>query len=94
MKAQDIKTQQEFYDFADIQYKRAHNLRRIWQESDEPFEKKMRAFWLWKIMVNRVLKLSQIAIEISKPKQPTKKHTAALFGENKSENETIVPRKN
>ncbi len=70
MKLKNIKTRKEFYDFADIWYQRVHALRRVWQESDEPIERKVRAFKLWGIMFKRVLKLNQIAIKINQVKPP------------------------
>lgn len=70
MKLQNIKTKSEFYEFADIWYQRTHALRRVWQESDEPSEKKIKAFKLWYIMLKRVIILNQIAVKINQVKPP------------------------
>ncbi len=68
MNIKDIKTETEFYEFADIQYQRTDALRRVWQEGNEPIEKKTRAFKLWVIMFKRVLTLRQIAMKLNQVK--------------------------
>lgn len=70
MKLENIKTRKEFYEFADIWYQRVHALRRVWQESNETIDKKVKAFRLWGIMFKRVLKLNQIAIKLNQVKPP------------------------
>ena len=64
IKIENIKTRTKFYEFADIWYQRLHALRHVWQDSNKPIEKKVKAFRLWVIMFKRVLKLNQIAIII------------------------------
>lgn len=65
---ENSKTQKEFYEFADIWYQRTHALRRVWQESNKPIEKKVKAFRLWEVMFERILKVSQIAIKLNQAK--------------------------
>lgn len=65
MKLSSIKTRQGFYDFADIWYQRAHNLRRIWQSEDESVMRRFRAFVLWQEMLRRVQLLKDAAILIN-----------------------------
>ena len=68
MKAENIKTRTDFFEFADIQYQRTHSLRYIWQSNNEPMSRKTKAFRLWGIMFKRMLKLNQLAIKLSQPK--------------------------
>ena len=70
MKLENIKTRTEFYEFADIWYQRVHRLLEVWQDENETAERKEKAFRLWDIMKNRVLKLTQIAIKINQDKLP------------------------
>ena len=70
MRLDSIKKRAEFYEFADIWYQRVHALRRVWQESNEPIEKKVKAFKLWGIMVGRVLELTNMAIKLNQVKPP------------------------
>ena len=65
MKIQEIKTRQEFYDFADVWYQRTHKLREIWQDETQTTTKRERAYLLFKIMFERVMKLAQVAIKIN-----------------------------
>lgn len=71
MKLSDIKTEKEFWEFSDIWYQRVHQLRAIWQNDNETTnERRLKAFILWQLMVNRVLKLSQIAIKFTQRSTP------------------------
>lgn len=76
MKLSEIKTKQGFYDFADIWYQRAHNLRRIWQSDDFDMARKQKAFILWLEMVRRVQLLQSAAILINQhvPKEQSYSH--------------------
>ncbi len=76
MKLSAIKTRQGFYDFADIWYQRAHNLRRIWQSEDTDMIRKFKAFDLWVEMVRRVQLLKDAAILINQyvPKEEFYSH--------------------
>ena len=76
MKLSAIKTKQGFYDFADIWYQRAHNLRCIWQSEDEGVMRRYKAFELWIEMVRRVQLLKDAAILINQhvPKEESYNH--------------------
>jgi len=65
MKLEDIKTETEFYEFADIWYQRSHRLRSVWQNTKETGERRKKAFRLWRIMYNRVMKLVHITTEMN-----------------------------
>ena len=71
MNIKNIKTKNEFYEFADIWYQRTKNLAMIWMDNDIDEIKKARALILWNIMRIRIMKLTQIAIQISTPKAPS-----------------------
>lgn len=68
MKLSKIKTREEFYTFSDVWYQRTHNLRMIYQDERQPKKKREKAKRLYKIMLIRVMKCFQIAIQISAPK--------------------------
>lgn len=70
MKTDNIKTRTEFYEFADIWYQRMHRLREVWQNIIETDERRLKAFTLWWIMYNRVMKLVLIATKINQVKLP------------------------
>jgi len=70
MKIENIKTRTEFYEFADIWYQRAHRLLEVWQNIRETEERRAKAFTLWIIMYDRVMKLVPIATKISQVKPP------------------------
>ena len=70
MKLGDIKTEQQFWDFSDIWYQRVHQLNAIWQNPDESFKRKIKAFVLWNIMKERVLKLMSIGTRLKTPIMP------------------------
>lgn len=61
MKFKDIKTEREFFDFADVWYQRTHNLRRVWQDESETEKRRLKAFVLFQKMAIRVSLLSRIA---------------------------------
>ena len=67
MKIDNIKTREEFYDFADVWYQRTHKLREIWQDETQATVKREKAYLLFRVMLKRVMKLAQIAIKINKP---------------------------
>jgi hypothetical protein len=70
MKIDNIKTRTEFYEFADIWYQRVHRLREVWQNIRETDERRSKAFTLWLIMYDRVMKLVPIATKINQVKLP------------------------
>jgi len=70
MKLENIKTRTEFYEFADIWYQRVHRLREVWQDENEPTERKEKALMLWTIMYKRVMALFQMSIKINQQKLP------------------------
>ena len=67
MRIEDIKTRQEFYEFADVWYQRTHKLREIWQDETQAKVKREKSYLLFKVMMQRVMKLTQVAIRINKP---------------------------
>lgn len=69
MNIKDIKTQKQFYEFADVWYQRVHKLRAVWQDESKPIAQRGKAYALFQIMVSRVLKLHSIAIKLSQPIQ-------------------------
>ena len=64
MRIKDVKTEQDFWLFADNWYQRAHLLREVWQNPRESDERRAKAFRLWFVMKDRVLNLSLIATRI------------------------------
>ena len=70
MRFENIKTKKQFYEFGDVWYQRTHRLRKFWQDSSKESNKRLKALFLHKIMANRVLRLSKIAIKLNqiKPK--------------------------
>lgn len=68
MKINSIKTEDQFYQFADVWYQRTHKLRLVWQNPDETIENQFKAFLLWQKMGARVLKLADIAKKLNIPK--------------------------
>ena len=72
MKLENIKTEKEFYEFADIWYQRSLTLRDIWKDTSEPETRRVKAFVLWNVMKDRVLKLSSLAIKINQKVKPKK----------------------
>ncbi|MFL1896806.1 DUF1778 domain-containing protein [Aquimarina sp. 2-A2] len=68
MRAKDIKTKDQFYAFADVWYQRSQKLRDVWQNEEQPRAKREKAFHLWKIMFDRVINLTRVAIIFDKHK--------------------------
>jgi hypothetical protein len=64
MKIENIKTINQFNDFADVWYQRTHNLREVWQNNDETLERRIKAFKLFHIMSIRVLNLVQFSMKL------------------------------
>ena len=81
MKLSAIKTKQGFYDFADIWYQRAHNLRRIWQSDDFNIVRKQKAFELWIEMVRRLQLLHDAAIFINQHVPKEESYSHPIIGE-------------
>lgn len=67
MKIKSIKTRRQFYDFADIWYQRTHKLRMVWQDETQSEAKIAKAYLLFNLMLQRVMKLTQVAIKINQP---------------------------
>ena len=65
MRLKDIKTEKDFWEFSDNWYQRTHRLREVWQNPREEESRKAKAFKLWLIMYDRVMKLVPIATKIS-----------------------------
>lgn len=80
MKLSNIKTKSEFYEVADIWYQRAIRLTDILNSGHESVERRLKAASLWCVMLVRMKKISQLAIEISKP-LPAEKCNNAIIGE-------------
>ena len=62
MRLRDIKTESDFFQFADVWYQRTHNLRFVWQNENESRLRRLKALYLWYIMQERVLHLKNIAL--------------------------------
>jgi len=56
---------QEFYQVSENWYQRTHKLRRVWQNKENSLQKRVKAFYLFQIMMKRVLHCTQIAIKIN-----------------------------
>ena len=67
MKHSDIKTQEQFYEMADVHYQRTIKLREVCQNENETVERRLKAQNLFVISSLIVIKLSQIAIKFSQP---------------------------
>lgn len=65
MKLSSIKTQEQFWDMGDNWYQRAHRLRRVYQDSKQPLEKRTKALSLWMVMNNRVMNLQRVAVQMT-----------------------------
>lgn len=64
MKLSDVKTLDDFFEFGDIWYQRAHDLRVIWQDENEPEETRQKAYKLWLIMYNRVVNITPLGYPV------------------------------
>ena len=73
MKIENIKTMQEFYDFADVWYQRTHKLRSFSQDETQTTAKREKAYLLFNIMSERVMRLTQVAIEVNETRPQFKK---------------------
>jgi len=65
MNIKSIKSEKEFYEFADIWYQRSHRLRYIWQSVDESEERREQALDLWLEMYRRIKILQSFATRLS-----------------------------
>jgi len=63
----DIKTKEQFYNFADVWYQRTHKLIRVCQDENIDLVKREKACLLFNIMLKRVMKLTQVANKINQP---------------------------
>ncbi len=54
MKIKDIKTEKEFYQLADIWYQRTINLIHVVKDDSEDSKRRIKAFHLWHIMLDRM----------------------------------------
>ncbi len=66
MRLKNIKTKEQFYEYADIQYQRTHALRRIWQHVRETPKRREKAFMLWGAMVIRMQLIHNVALTINR----------------------------
>ena len=82
MKISSIKTEDQFYEVADVWYQRTHKLRLIWQNENETIENQIKAFKLWQLMEERVLKLKEIAVKLQIIMPKYSKGGIAIVGEN------------
>lgn len=57
-------TEKEFWEMADNWYQRAHKLRVIWQDESQADLRKAKAFRLWVVMYERVMKCIPMATEL------------------------------
>lgn len=73
MKHSDIKTQDQFYEMADIHYQRTIKLREVLQNENETVERRLKAQNLFIVSSLRVIKLSAMAIKLSQPMATTLK---------------------
>ena len=64
MRLKDIKTEKDFWEFSDNWHQRTHRLREVWQNPREEKSRQAKAFKLWLIMYDRVMKLVPIATKI------------------------------
>lgn len=60
MRFEDIKTEDQFWEFANNQYDRMHKLREVWQDFGETYKRREKAHKLWYIMSQRVKRLATI----------------------------------
>jgi hypothetical protein len=65
-----MKTEKEFWELAETWYQRTHRLREITEKENETPERKKKALKLYLIMVDRMMKVSSMAIKIRTPKAP------------------------
>jgi len=70
MNISKIKTQAEFWEFAEIQWRRTKILANIWNDKSYSEEKRSKAFMLWGIMWIRIVNINRIAIKMNKTKPP------------------------
>lgn len=68
MRFEDIKTENQFWEFANTQYFRLHNLREVWQNPNETDKRKEKAYKLWYIMEVRVGRLTMIGSRLMSKK--------------------------
>lgn len=87
MNIENIKTKDNFFKFADIWYQRTIALAEIWQNNNETERRRLKALILWRVMFERMGKITQIAIQISKPKplKNIKSQGSAIVGEQKED---------
>jgi hypothetical protein len=64
MKLSDVNTLDDFFEFGDIWYQRAHGLRVIWQDENETKETRVKAFKLWLIMYDRVINITPLGYPV------------------------------
>lgn len=62
MRLSDAKTKDEFWRIADIWYQRTLNLSDIFHDVARPNQYRKRAFYLWRKMANRMIKLNEFAV--------------------------------
>ena len=72
MNIKNIKTRDQFYEFADIWYQRTLKLCNIWQTENKNMDRRKKAFMLWEKMRIRTMKLVNIAVDFNKPNPKSK----------------------
>jgi hypothetical protein len=65
-----ITNRKQFFEVAENWYQRTHKLREVWQDENCTPERKDKAYKLWQIMGNRMMNITQKAIELSQPRLP------------------------
>lgn len=65
MKLRDIKTVDDFWEVADVQYQRGKALVRASRDEAKPGSYRLRAFRLSMLMWTRIMKIQQIGIKIN-----------------------------
>ena len=73
MKLSDLKTKEEFYDFADCWYQRTHNLMSYHKNENNPIDKRDKAYNLWFEMAGRIMVLFEITKKINQVQPRFKK---------------------
>ena len=65
MNLNKIKTQKDFYAFADIWYQRTLRLKRAYEDTAKPKEYRNKAYILWWGMRFRMQKIAEIQVQMN-----------------------------
>ena len=63
-------TLQEMVEIGEIWYQRMHGLREYWQNDGNPINRRFKAYGLWTVMYQRVLKISTAITKANQPRFP------------------------